>query len=452
MIAITVRSRSALANDRLDAHYFTSPGVAAYERMVVGEVAGGLGTTGRVSDVAKIWAPPRFARAYASAAEPGRPYLRPYDVFDYLPDTSDRLSLLRNNDVDRLVPGPGTLLQTCSGRNLGPLTIADDDLASFALSHDMIRIEVDDEDNRLYLLAYLKTPTGQALLRRGKSGSVIDHITTTDVAAVPLPMLSGAARAPVVEHMRSAVAGLASARRRLRAVLTAQENALPTPPPDSHQRNGWTFPSHQVGGRLDAAFYHPRVRTAREQVAAAGGVRCGDLATVTLPVRYKRYYVEPGHGRPILSGGQILQFEPVNLQYVADRSFRNPRSYVVAAGMTIMAADGRAQGAQGSTSLVAGDRDGWLASNHVMRLTPRSGVTPGQLWLAAAARQTRLQVNALSFGSVVDQVNPGDVDDVIVPAVSPQLATESEDAWAEFSTAATASDVAVSLLEAALHV
>jgi hypothetical protein len=448
LITTTVRSRSVLANDRLDAHFFTSPGVAAFERITMFEAAG---DAGRISDVASVWDPPRFARAYAAPAEPGRPYLRPYNVFEYLPDTSDRLSTLRNQDVNRLVPKPGTLLQTCSGRNLGPLTIADDDLAGFALSHDMIRLEVDDEEDRLFLLTYLKTPTGQALLRRGKSGSVIDHITPADVEAVPLPVLPTDARDAVVAAMRRAVLSSASGRRRLRTVLAAQAAALPLPMPDPRHRTGWSCPSAGIRDRLDAAFYDLFVLAARDQVAQTGGLRLGDVAEATIPVRYKRYYVEAGFGRPVLSGRQILQSEPVNLRYVSDRSFKQPEKYIVTAGMTIMAADGRAQGGQGSASLVTADRDGWLASDHVMRLVPRPGVRPGQVWLAMAARQTRLQVNARSFGSVIDELTSEAVEDVLVPTVPSELAAEAETAWEDFAIAGSASASAISLLESALH-
>ncbi len=134
MIATTVRARSVSAYGRLDAHYFTSPGVAAAEHLAVREAAGSRTT--HVGAVARVWDPPRFARAYAAPAEPGLPYLRPYGVFEYLPVGDDRLSLARNDDLENLRPPPGALLQTCSGRNLGPVTIADDTLSSYALSHD----------------------------------------------------------------------------------------------------------------------------------------------------------------------------------------------------------------------------------------------------------------------------------------------------------------------------
>lgn len=446
----TIRARSVLVNDRLDAHFFTAPGVAASERLAMLE-ATGMDTV-RLGDVARVWDPPRFARAWAAPAEPGIPYLRPYDVFDYLPTASDQLSVGRNSGIENLRPSPGSLLQTCSGRNLGPCTYADEYIAQFALSHDMIRIEISDLHMRAYALAFLKTPTGQALLRRGKSGSVIDHLTTADVAAIPIPLLPTDTRRRIADQAERSVAAAAEARTRLATLLAAQEQSLPLPARGARLQDGWTLPADSVRDRLDAAYYDPLVAAARSQVAAAGGTRCGDVAQASLPVRYKRYYVSGEHGRPILSGRQLLQLEPVNLRYVSDRSFREPEKYVIRSGMTIFGADGRAEGSQGTAALVTEDRSEWLASNHVMRLTPRAEVRPGALWLAITARQSRIQINALSFGSVVDQVNPGDIEDILLPQVDDTAAQEAEDAWQLFSDAASAMRDAVSLLETELLV
>lgn len=179
-------------------------------------------------------------------------------------------------------------------------------------------------------------------------------------------------------------------------------------------------------------------------------MRCGDLAVAFLPHRYKRYYVGPAHGRPILSGRQLLQPEPINLRYVSDRSFKVPADYELRAGMTVIGAVGRSEGRQGTPALITDDRDGWLASNDVMRLTPQAGVSPAALWLAIAAGQTRLQINALSFGSVVDHMNPWDVEDLWIPAVESDLVAEAEQAWREFSVASSTLAASVASLEAAL--
>jgi hypothetical protein len=85
-----------------------------------------------------------------------------------------------------------------------------------------------------------------------------------------------------------------------------------------------------------------------------------------------------------------------------------------------------------------------------MRLKPRSGVRPGALWLAMTAQQTRLQVNALSFGSVIDHLTPEAVEDILVPDITEAMAIDAEEAWSEFSKSHDLMVEAVATLEAAL--
>src|SRR5215218_5692116 len=54
----TVRSRSVVAYERLDAHFFVSPGVAAAERIALIEAAGL--PVKRLADLASVWDPSRF--------------------------------------------------------------------------------------------------------------------------------------------------------------------------------------------------------------------------------------------------------------------------------------------------------------------------------------------------------------------------------------------------------
>jgi hypothetical protein len=168
----------------------------------------------------------------------------------------------------------------------------------------MIRIVVDDEAARLLLLAYLKTAMGQALLRRGRSGSVIDHLTVADVEAVPVPIFPEDLAASVVRSMQDAITSRERGRAMLGAVLAEMEERLP-----SSQESGWTWWSKRAAkcrDRLDAAHHSPAVANDREQVLHAGGMALETLATAVLPIRYKRYYVEAKHGRPIVSGRQLL--------------------------------------------------------------------------------------------------------------------------------------------------
>lgn len=446
--ATTARSRAIQSYGRLDANFYTSPGVAASEKVGLLEATGRPVTALR--DVTeRIWDPSRFARIYATSREPSVPYLRPYDVFDFLPVAADHLSLARNASVEDLRLRPGTILQTCSGRNLGPCTLVDEALAQFTLSHDMIRIEVAEEPLRLYVLAFLQTPTGQALLRRSMSGSVIDHLTVRDVGDIPIPLPDGAGTTAIAA-MRAATQSIQVARSTVQSLIRDLADLHPMPDAAHLPRRGFTLMSRDYGGRLDAAFHDPLVRQVQSELIAAGGAALRDIAKALKPPRYRRFYVDAGNGRPVLSGRQLLQVQPINLRYVSDRSFRDSTEYVLAPGMTIFGGVGRAEGRLGSPTLITSARAGWLASEDVVRLQPHSATRPGALWLATATPQVQLQLRALTFGSVVDHLAAEDVDGIVMPPVPDDLALRAEAAWRSFDEAETLMSHTVRELEGSL--
>jgi hypothetical protein len=317
-------------------------------------------------------------------------------------------------------------------------------LSTFALSHDMVRFRAEDPDTRSFLYAYLRSPTGQALLRRGRAGSVVDHITVDDVARLPVPETAPLEQAAVAELVEQALSLRERARENL-LMAAGDHGAAPT-------AGGavWTMRSTSITDRLDAARYHPSVVAAVAAAARSDGPRLGDLAEAVLPVRYRRYYVGPQHGRPILSGRQLLQADTVNLRHVSDRSFRDPAAYELCDGATIFGAVGRSEGRVGQPALVAADRAGWLASNDVMRLFPRAGVRAGVLWASVASPESQIQIKSLSFGSVIDHMNPWDVEALQVAPVDDDTADIVEDAWRSFADAAALLDNAVDAVEALL--
>jgi hypothetical protein len=253
---------------------------------------------------------------------------------------------------------------------------------------------------------------------------VIDHLTVTDVGAVPVPLLDEPERSRIAALAREVTAYAAGARAGLTEAMRQVTATLPVPTASTMGVRSWTTTSSEVHDRL---------------------------ATAHLPVRYKRVYVQGEHGRPILSGRQLLQVEPINLRRASDRSFKVPADYELAPGMTIFGAVGRAEGRQGAPALVTEDRAGWLASNDVMRLRPRAGVDPVALWLAVATPHAQVQIKALSFGSVVDHMNPWDVEDIWLPPVPAEAAAIAKQAWAELMQARKANEEAVALLEGLLN-
>lgn len=441
-----VRSGSLIDRDRLDARYFAAPAVRI---KVVLEGASEV-VLRAIDDYSVVRAPSRFKRAYAAPGEEFVPYLRPYDVFEFLPPEADRLSLARTENLDDYRIRAGDLLQTCSGRNLGPVTIADEYLARFALSHDMIRITIDDPADRYYTLATLQSPTGQALLRGDLNGSVIDHITPGQVRAVQVPFIASI-RDDVARLMREAVEMRAAARAKLRSVVTQINDKYSAQLAES-DRHGWTVKSGQLSSRLDAAFHSPRVADSRQRLRAEGGVELGSVAEIIKPGgRPKLYYVDPGEGTPLLSGRQILQLDVVGAKHIAARSMDKGSGYELGKGWIVFQADGRAEESLGYPAVVLEDRAEWFASGHVGRAIPRHDSHTGWIWASMASAIVQDQIAALACGSVVDALYESDLERVIIPPLDSVQAQDAQSAWDDLSTSADKSKKAIDLVEDALR-
>ncbi|MDQ3402672.1 MAG: hypothetical protein M3548_04665, partial [Actinomycetota bacterium] len=114
-------------------------------------------------------------------------------------------------------------------------------------------------------------------------------------------------------------------------------------------------------------------------------------------------------------------------------------------------AEGRAEERIAQPALITRDRAGWLANNHVMRVSPLSGTNSGWLYLAFAVPQVQLQVKACSCGSVVDAVNPADLNNVILPPMDETRGDEAAECWRDMSEAGEAEVVAITALEARIQ-
>lgn len=450
MIVAPVRATSLFETEgnRLDARYFSSPAIRI-RSVLASSDAVDLRPIGGNDGLATVAAPSRFKRTYATPGEEYISYLRPYDVFEFLPPEADRLAVSRTAKLDEYRIKAGDILQTCSGRNLGPLTIADEYLARFALSHDMIRISIDDETDRYYTLAFLRSRTGQHLLRGDLSGSVIDHITTEHVSAIQVP---------IIRAIHDKVAGLTRAATKLRgearlALHDAVErlNAKHPSEPKTPYREGWTVRAALLGTRLDAAFHSVHVAGLREQLRGNGGIRLGDVADVQKPGgRYKTYYVGPGQGTPLLSGRQILQIDVVGAKNISSRSVKSDSGYELRPGWITFQADGRAEESLGYPSVVTSERDGWFASGHVGRVIPNDLEDSGWLWAAIASDIVQDQIAALACGSVVDALYPETLRGIVLPPRELVDSVAVNRAWDDLAAAARKAGEATRLIEDSL--
>ena len=394
----------------------------------------------------EVWQPNRFKRLFASAAEESVPYLAPHAIFQYLPEETERLSKHRIDDIDRLLCPAGTIMQTCSGRNLGPSAMADAHTERYYVSDDLIRVTIPEVRMRNFAYAFMHSETGQGLLRRGKSGSVIDHLSVDHVAALEVPLLGHEVVDQVADKIGKALLLIADARLYLSGI-EAYEAQLPDLSGDSARKMGWTVTAGTLTGRLDAAPYDPLVRRVRAELEAMGGKPVGHYGKAQKLERYSRVYVGKGYGSPFLSGSQMLQLQPINQQFMAARAVADVDRHRVHEGWIVYMADGRAEKGLGVPIYLTSDRDGWMASEHVGRIVHFDTTEPGWLWLACRTRHAQLQIKALAIGSVVDTTYPPDMESVILPPLRDTDGAAVREAWEKFATAQALEGEAIKLID-----
>ena len=444
MKTATTLSRGLLNSGRLDAAYFLdSAGVIRASLS-----AGGGYTLRSIASLGEAYAPSRFKRTYAVDGEESVPYLRPYDVFEYLPPEADRLSASRTENLDDYMIRKCDILQTCSGRNLGPVTVADSYLTQFALSHDMVRIRISDANDRLYVFAFLRSRTGQHLLRGDRGGSVISHITTGHVGALQVPFID-AIQGDVVDLAKQA----ASLRQAARVSLHYAVEVVNTAYPAREQRaaNGWSVRCGQLRDRFDSAFHAQPISDDCDLLMNAGGIRLGDVAEVIKPGgRHKMIYVKADHGEPFLSGRQILQCDIVAPKYLSPHSAQSAGGFAIHQDSVVFQSDGRAEEGLGYPAYVTAERDGWLASGHVGRAVPHDINDAGWIWASMASDVVRRQVVGLSCGSVVDALYPEDVAQVLLPPRDVVDSHAVRAAWNQMAKASRLLTEAAAMIDEAL--
>jgi hypothetical protein len=442
---------------RFDTKYFLDSGNSAAERVYSGKWP--LLSAAEIFGQDAIWMPGRFSRVWASDSSFGKPLLVPYDCFRYAPWSRSFLSCGQVPEYEQSLVKRGMLLIVRSGRNCGPVTMVDRFLETFAVSDDMLRISGELNDDRFYFYAFLATPTGQALVRRDRNGSVIDHLGPDQIAALRVPLVEDRLRKQCASKFREAFELREAARLLLGSTLekfnrhfNLDASEASFKPAERARR--FTVTCDQFSGRFDAEPLAPRYAAWRNRIRSSGGPPLRDIAEVFKPFgRNRTVYVEDErYGVRMMNGRQIAHYRPIALKMMSRTSLKDIDDYVLTEGTTLLTSDGRAEENLADCAFVDHDRSGWAASVHVHRVTPRPGVHPGLVYLACACSPVQVQLKALATGSVVDALSTGDVSSVIVPyadtAATRRLGDDARRAWGLFASATAAENEAIASLEA----
>ena len=179
-----------------------------------------------------------------------------------------------------------------------------------------------------------------------------------------------------------------------------------------HIESSWLY---QTGMRLDAGYYNTEVSDAHQRLVSSGlnMQRLGDVTDrIFIPPRFKRIYVDSEHGVPFLQGSHLPHFKPADLKYLSLSAHKDLSPWAIQAGWVLVTRSGTI----GRVALALEQWDGWIASEHIIRIVPRvdSPCPAGYIysWLSSPCGQA--QFNGV-YGAVVDEITAEHVENILIP-------------------------------------
>lgn len=363
---------------------------------------------------------PREKRFLADS-DRGTPYLMPSELF-YFPFSPSKFVYAKKlNKAEEWFVKEGWILLTRSGR-LGELTLATKVLQKFMVSDDIIRIVPKEGTPSGYVFAYLSTWIGKALLTKDQYGEMVEHIEPHHVKSVKIPLLPE----EIQKIIHRNICKVFELRDKARLLLDrSQEQLLKeldlSNLEDATERSSFPVKSDDLKMRFDASYHNPVVDHIENRLKQC---KCDlkrlrdNMGQVFIPGRFKRIYVDPQHGIPLLSGKQIAQIKPFDIKCISTKVTRNIEDWVVEPGWILVTCSGTI----GRISMVPKEWNGWAVSQHALRIIPNINLVNGG-FLAAflLSGYGQQQILSKTYGGVVDELAEEDMRDILVPLPSKEL-------------------------------
>lgn len=172
-----------------------------------------------------------------------------------------------------------------------------------------------------------------------------------------------------------------------------------------------------MAGRLDASYHVPIVDaiTAHLQKYAEEVTTVGDKRIskeVILPMRFKRVYVDEGHGRVLFGGKQLYELDPSGKKYLSVAKHEKLFNKLeISQNTTLITRSGTI----GKVALVPKHWEHWIPSDHIIRVVPANNDIAGYLNIFLASDYGYQLITRFTYGSVVDEIDDTHVSNIPVP-------------------------------------
>ena len=326
--------------------------------------------------------------------------------------------------VSNLHVKKGTVLISRSG-TIGNMSFVNETLEKFLISEHAMRLECNSYSG--YVYAYLKTKTGQALIRSNIYGSVIQQIEPEHLASIPIPDASKELKSKVDSLIVQSYTLRDDSNAMLEKATRMMIHELHLPAIEDFDVEYFkkeapveTFnvKLSDMEYRLDASYHIPIV----DAIVRHLKENCDELITVAdpriskeiiLPGRFKRIYVEEGVGRVFIGGKQLWELDPCNKKYLSlsQHGDRIEKQLELHENMTLITCSGTI----GKVALVGKHWESWAANQHIIRIVPADDSIAGYLNVFLASIYGYYLISRHTYGAVIDEIDDTHISKIPIP-------------------------------------
>lgn len=377
-----------------------------------------------IDNLADSYVRERFKRIWVKKSD--FPIFQPSSIVDINPTPDGYISAKTETNIDALRVHAGQILLTCSG-TIGKVSFVSKTLDNKIFSHDLLRITPKNDFDAGYIYTYLKSKVGNQILLTNSYGAVITHIEPEHLSAVVIPD----APANLKEKIHQLIVKSYNLRDESNALIDAatkilvEELQLPALE-DFDNKKIFTIKASELFGRFDASYHLPIVgeivnhlKSHAAEVTTIGNSRISK--NVILPGRFKRVYVDEGHGVTFFGGRSIGELNPSDKKYLSfamhDKKIRDEltihENYILVTR----------SGTIGNVVFVPKHWEDWAVSDDILRLIPNEKIC-GYVYIWLNTDYANKIINSKAYGAVVRHIEKNHLEEIPIPLLKNSVAQE----------------------------
>lgn len=356
----------------------------------------------------------RAKRIYVVDKERGVPFLSSSDM---LMASFDGVKLIsrKQPELEALTLRKGWTLISRSG-TIGNMAYAREDMDGLAGSEHIMRVVPDPKKIPPgYLFAYLRSPTGTALVKSGTFGSVVDTIEPDFVGSLPVPRLDAATEQRIHELIEEAAKQRVIALEKAHQADECASDVLGVQLSQIAIPRCYVASASRLARRLDAT--HHVVREVADTTFARSRFPLASIGTLLTDMFYlgklHRVFVSDAtSGVPLLSISDVQKAKLFSEKFISHTQSRNIGKAILEAGWVLVSRSGT----PGLVIYTRKDMQGFAGSDDLIRLVPnQSKIRSGYLYTILSSVVGRTLLQSALHGSVQSHLPPEYVSQLAIP-------------------------------------